>query len=522
MSVPTTLMDLEPYESTRFNQWKEKGISTLEQVSGRKYYEISEDPVQKAKDEEKMRDYNKIKQDLQTAFKPALYIAIRRTYDKDSDELIGKLLMGGIKNLIEKNPSQFPILDKDINTSSVLNANFISTELLQHVIDTLKELNELPSPKGHHCFFYEMLALFYVTLLGRRTFNRAMRKTDTPVDVQLVDYETKYSELEKAASDYLTLIGSSDIARATQVAGNVFSGSITPVKTVGSTNYYLLDDKYSVKRQPYKDTYMNEGLNITNLLVNKSTRHYVPFWLGSITNNGNTETALVNEFVSGPSLDDLIKKGITNEEKKRIEQNIRKVVNAFHDAGFLHLDIQPENIIIRMDNNTIVPDEEDPVVFINFEQSYWMSGSLVAYTSVDQFAKKGNTIVADYGKVTKLTKLAEPIGVLGTPKFKSPAFQNWEKRFSAKDYDAGTTANPEMRKYAGEKYYFTQNDDNYAAEETIKLLNGAGGPSSTPRWTKPKGERLMKRDDTKEDEEYDLNFYAFCADMYTLRSQQPV
>ena len=520
MSVPTTLTELSDEGTIMFNTWKEKGISMLKQISDRKYYDISSDPLQKIKDEEKMKEYNKIKDDLQSSYKPAFYILVKRFTVNNSDELIGKLLMGGVKNLIEKNPSQFPILDKDIDTSSLLDSNFISTDLLQNVINTLKELKELPSPKGHQCFLYEMLALFYVVLLGRRTFNRAMRKTPTPLDVQLADYATIYNTLEKDSKDFISKVSSYDAKKIEEIGDKVFVNTYTPSKTIGPVKYYNVDDKFSIKKQSINGGTDTEGMNIINLLVNKGTRHYIPYTIGTTISKDNKEHALINEFISGLTLDDLIIKGITSQEKTRIEQNIRKVVNSFHNAGFLHLDIQPQNIIIQMDNDTII--EEDPVLFMNFEQSFWMAGSLVAYTTISQLTKNGQFYSGDYAKIPQLTKLSEPIGDFGNPRFKSPSFQNWITRFSAKSYSSGTTANPETRQYSGEKYYFTQNDDNYALEETIKLVNAAVAPAGPPRWTKPKTVRLLKKETVEEDEENDMNFYSFCRNIYDLRSQLPV
>lgn len=516
MAVPTTLSELDgpgSIASTVFNQYKEKGISMLEQVSNSKYYVISTDPVKQEKEKEQMALYNKIKQDIQPSFKPALYIALRRTYEPEASEIIDALLMGGPKKLIETDPSVFPILDKEIGSSSVLDVNFISTELFQHIIDTLKELKGLPSPKGHHCFFYEVLALFYVTLLGTTTFNKAMGS-------QLDDYEAKYLAIEKKTMDTLTKRASLHDNKQLGVVINktLTDTTLVPIKTIGDSKYYLIDN-VSVKTRPLTDGYSKETMNHINLVLNSSIWQYVPDFIGG--DDTQKDAVIVTEYISGLSLTDLINKGITDEEKKNIEACIRKAVNAFHNAGFLHLDIQPDNIIIRMDKNTIVPENEDPVVFINFEQSYWMSGSLVAYTSRDQYIQTKGTLVFDISKAPKITVLSEPLGEMSTPKFKSPKFVSWETQFATRDYSSGTVQNPATKRFSGEKYYFTQYDDNYAMGETISLLHAAPAPT-TDRWDKPKVERLRTKENVAEDEEYDMNFYVFSKTMYDMRLQQRI
>ena len=65
----------------------------------------------------------------------------------------------------------------------------------------------------------------------------------------------------------------------------------------------------------------------------------------------------VMDYVRGKSLDDMLRDGQLNEKKSvQYIKQVLSAIEAVHDAGILHLDIKPSNVMINENNKAIVID----------------------------------------------------------------------------------------------------------------------------------------------------------------------
>lgn len=103
-------------------------------------------------------------------------------------------------------------------------------------------------------------------------------------------------------------------------------------------------DQFYIGLEEFKNTYKNINAYITN---NSSARNYHPVQMGLYEGNNTLYTLSSSDY--GKSYEKI--KDDNVESLIKIMISISKAVEQYHNAGFLHLDIKPKNILI-LDNVT--------------------------------------------------------------------------------------------------------------------------------------------------------------------------
>jgi len=510
----SAISELDAAHLKLFNQWEEKSITLLSELE-----KIDKKVIQSSglseEDKRNAQEREMVKLHLEDSFRPLLYLAIRRTYLPDTpEELLHGLLVKGTKHISEKDPTVFEGLYK-LNDEVVLNKAFKASNTLSVIIKTLGEFKNKTLLDAHGCAFFEILALVYTNLLGKNTFDAAFST------IQLPDYKEKIKELTTQNKDFV-------IDKVNQLKQIVeteqfrqWNSEYTIISDMCQFDKKILyfskntDPKFIVKISG--DDTTKTAVHHMNIWQNKDLQKYFPVFIGSmpleasstglfgfIANVGGlikkalgggpssipreaanaagvvsgvqaSDLTAVEcfEHFSGLTLEKLIFNGITTEEKNYLKGKLTEAVKTLHIGGFLHLDINPKNIFIRMDGTNIVGYEGakpgNPILFLNVEQSMWRTGSLVKYTSFDQVTN----LPADAQPTDEKTVSDKPIGKpRHFPRIQSPSFEKWFNSLPAGlgvDQQTTTKINAvnRVQKYKGNPYYFTEDDDLFALEQTI-------------------------------------------------------
>lgn len=104
------------------------------------------------------------------------------------------------------------------------------------------------------------------------------------------------------------------------------------------------DDKFNIGLEEFKNTYRNINAYISN---NSNARNYHPVQIGLYEGNNTLYTLSSSDY--GKSYEKIKDDNI--ESLIKIMISISKAVEQYHNAGFLHLDIKPKNILV-LDNVT--------------------------------------------------------------------------------------------------------------------------------------------------------------------------
>ena len=121
-----------------------------------------------------------------------------------------------------------------------------------------------------------------------------------------------------------------------------------------------------------KDTeYKNEKGIYEVLSKTPSSFEYVPYYFGSKDTAGGGGRLLL-EYIAGITSDKLLTRNITDAELGVVKQGLKKALTVFKDIHLLHLTLNPKNILIQMDKNTI-----KGVLLKNFEYSMILNADSV-------------------------------------------------------------------------------------------------------------------------------------------------
>jgi serine/threonine protein kinase len=141
-----------------------------------------------------------------------------------------------------------------------------------------------------------------------------------------------------------------------QLGAGMF-GETSPIRYKGKE--YLRKAMRFSNMEPFtKATFDNEVKLMKLLTANPRTRPFVPFFYGSAL--GSTATGrplgfIVMERLVGLTLQDLMtQRFFLEEEYHLLMREINDILQIFHDEGFVHKDLHPQNIFITMNGNEIV------------------------------------------------------------------------------------------------------------------------------------------------------------------------
>ena len=109
--------------------------------------------------------------------------------------------------------------------------------------------------------------------------------------------------------------------------------------------------------------YKNEKRIYEVLSKTPSSFEYVPYYFGSEDTPGGGGRLLL-EYVAGITSDKLIRRNITDLELELVKQGLKNALTIFKDIHLLNLTLNPKNVFIQMDTNTI-----KGILLKNFEYS---------------------------------------------------------------------------------------------------------------------------------------------------------
>ena len=179
------------------------------------------------------------------------------------------------------------------------------------------------------------------------------------LDQQLVDLQLQYADLYIPMASGLSqedIDAIVAVKNGRELARGSF-GETTPVTYQGKE--YLRKSMRLLTFDPYtKATFDNEVKLMKILTANPKTRPFVPFFYGSAlgsTAAGKPVGYIVMERLVGMTLENLMtQRFFVEEEYNKLMSQIYDILNVFHDEGFLHKDLHPQNIFVTMNGNEIV------------------------------------------------------------------------------------------------------------------------------------------------------------------------
>lgn len=130
-----------------------------------------------------------------------------------------------------------------------------------------------------------------------------------------------------------------------KIGGGAFS-NIYKVTSTPSNVTYIIKHLTPTSKEGY--SLENTEHEFDNLIQFKGNTHVIQLIAANIYND---EAYFVHEYIPGKTLHDWLRTGPTNAERERIFAELELAVKSVHEAGYVHLDLHPNNIWIPDDSS---------------------------------------------------------------------------------------------------------------------------------------------------------------------------
>lgn len=169
----------------------------------------------------------------------------------------------------------------------------------------------------------------------------------------------------------------------------------TPSHIVGIGTYGSVHlSQVAVKRYGHRSIIPHDAIREASIMTHLSSLECVPRLLSvdSYISTNQVKTTLMMELINGETLHCLIGQGSLEDRCRLAELHLDSIllaINEIHQAGVIHNDLKPDNIIIN----------DDRVIIIDFGLSTYMDvydTNVIEYHNPEQWSLNANTYQSDY------------------------------------------------------------------------------------------------------------------------------